>query len=354
MKGQISNQPHGAGPQYMRPISVDRIREAVRCSGRSLWIGALSFEDRCTGSLLKLRSMDARLTDGILINYETSIIPPSEGESRLAQNRSRSTELADGLIENGLRSITLSPYVFGDIRQVTDVADEASGYDLLILDISCITKVHAMALAAFLALDTDRPAIVAYSIPENYGFLDELLESHAGWSDVILAPFSESATLLYETSGRGIIIPGHEAHRLIVAVGELEPAGGRILLAEQIGRPDLKQLSLRRNRRLLGQFARMQSSKWEKRVVDVLDPMTVEKELDELVKEVRPLNAPLFLFPFGPKPVIFTCSLWLSAEYPEASWFVYPVPVSYDVNYSFGLQGVSWFSARGHLKTEWS
>jgi hypothetical protein len=353
MKHTYAN--HGAvlRPQYVRSISDDHVLRAVKSAKRSVWIGALSFEERCTGSLLKLRGIDAHLTDGIIVDYETSIVPHPDGETRRARNKSQLMELADGLIQNPIRVERLSPYAFDDVRHLLQKACTPQQYDLMILDISCVTKIHTMAFGAFLALETDRGAIVTYAIPENYGFLDEKLEARPAWSDVILAPFSEGASLFYEANGRGIIIPGHEAHRLIVAIGEIEPAGGRILISEHPGRPDLKHLMLRRNQRLLQQLSRMRSRRWERRSVVVLDPSTVERELRDLVEEVQQRQAPILLFPFGPKSVVFTCAVWLSARYPDASWFVYPIPASYDVNYSFGIQQVIWFSARGRLTTDW-
>ncbi len=354
MKRPSVGQQQGITPQYVKSLSDEHVLAAVRSAERSVWIGALSFEERCIGTLIQLRNMGVRLTDGILIEYDTGIVPQPEGEIKRALNKSRLMELAGGLFQNALRVEKLSPYAFDEVRRLFETVCNAQPYDVMILDVSCLTKIHTMAIGAFLALETDRGAIVAYVIPENYGFLDERLEGPTAWSDIIIAPLAEGASLFYETDGRGIIIPGHEAQRLVVAIGEIEPAGGRILIPEYPGRPDFKHLMLRRNQRLLQQLSRMRSQKWERRRVAVLDSMTVEMVLDELLKEVQPRKAPILLFPFGPKSVIFTCAIWLSARYPDASWFVYPIPVSYDVNYSFGIQQVTWFSARGRLTTDWS
>ncbi|MGH8601479.1 MAG: hypothetical protein ACREXR_01465 [Gammaproteobacteria bacterium] len=88
-----------------------------------------------------------------------------------------------------------------------------------------MTRIHVLGLAATLGTTLrELPWAIAYSSPENYGNLDSASKS-LGWKDIIVAPIAETAVLLYEAYGRGIILAGHEADRLIVALSEIEPSG---------------------------------------------------------------------------------------------------------------------------------
>ena len=58
-------------------------------------------------------------------------------------------------------------------------------------------------------------------------------------------------------------------------------------------------------------------------------------------------SAPVILFPYGPKPLIFVSAFELALEYPEASWFVYPIPSAYDTAYSEGIDETVWLRQAG-------
>jgi len=164
----------------------------------------------------------------------------------------------------------------------------------------------------------------------------------SGWKDVLIAPLAETAALLNEAHSRGIIIPGHEADRLILGLAELEPSGGLILLMATPERPDLYELSIRNNRRVISQLTSMRSASWSRKILDWDDFEGLKESVAREIEAAREYDAPVILFPFGPKSFLFLTALSLAAAYPEASWFVYPIPTSYDVNYSEGLERTTW------------
>jgi hypothetical protein len=53
------------------------------------------------------------------------------------------------------------------------------------------------------------------------------------------------------------------------------------------------------------------------------------------------------LFPFGPKPLVLFTALEVARFYPEASWFIYPKPYYYDVDYTEGYGETLWFLPDG-------
>jgi hypothetical protein len=330
---------------YMGKTGLSRVALAIHDTRHALWIGALSFETRCVGSLAELHGANAKLHKGILLDYDTRVTPLREAASLRKDNLGVLKSFSEKTFVKDFRTTKLNPYVFDDLRLLLEHEFTEQHSDLLIVDLTCLTKIHALAAATFVA-QTHKPSqriLLAYSVPENYGYVDESLEPDPAWRDVIIAPFGETAQLFNESSGQGIVVPGHESYRLIVAMAEIEPAGGIILLPEHRGRPDLRHLMVRRNQRLVQQLTRMQSRHWSQHRVPIAGSGLIKQHVSTVIAAAKEKRAPVILFPFGPKPIIYEISLLLAREYAEAAWFVYPVPVEYDVNYSFGIDQVMWF-----------
>lgn len=329
------------------------VLEMLTVSERSVWIGSLSFEERCCGSLSQLSRSGARLTHGYLIRYGTNVQPQYEDIRRRSAHLGELNRLAQNVFLNDLQLVDAEPYSFEHCSEAFDKIILESDPTLLVCDITCLTKIHALALAAAVYRNArTRRCAVVHSIPENYLIGDESGKG-TGWRDVIVAPLAATATLFNESRSRGIILLGHESDRLIVALAELEPAGGVILLATTAQRPDLRRISQRFNQKIIRHLTRMRSHTWRTETLDISDMEGLRRSVSSEIVLAKDFAAPVILFPYGPKPLLFLSALQLCAEYPEASWFVYPVPASYDVNYTEGTQGCIWVTpaaaARKHL-----
>jgi len=319
------------------------LRAAAESSTHSLWLGALSFEERCVGSLVQLSRENIKISQGIIVSYQTQVRPTEEAERRRKANWAVIKAEAGRVFANPIQELQLPAYGFPQFQELVEGSVSRSGADLIIIDITCITKIHALALAASLAKTSNAASwMLGYTAPENYSTMAVAPGRTPGWRDIIIAPLSETALLFNESSSRGILLPGHEADRLIVALAEIEPAGGLIAIADSKGRPDLRLVTERRNQKVISQLMRMRASNRSKHVVRI----TGLKEMGQLarheIQKAKDRSAPVILFPYGPKPLIFVSALQLSLSYAEASWFVYPIPSSYDVAYSEGVHETSW------------
>lgn len=324
--------------------NADLLRTSIAASRRCVWLGALSFEERCTGSLIDLKRHGLRVTEGVALSYATDVRPLTEAEKQRNSNWNVMRGEVAGVFEAGIEKQGLPAYGFLQLQDLLEERVWKADFDLAIFDITCLTKVHSLALAASIARCRRRvPWIVSYTIPENYSSFGHSLEESPGWKDIILAPLSETGLLFNESNGRGILIPGHEPDRLIVALAEIEPAGGLIAIADTQGRPDLRHLSERRNQKVIRQLTRLRASNWIKQVVKLTDLQEMSHLVATEVKHAKDHEAPVILFPYGPKPLVFASALQLSLRYPEASWFVYPIPLTYDVSYSEGIYETDWF-----------
>jgi hypothetical protein len=312
-----------------------------------LWLGAVSFEERCKGSLEVLLKLGVKLKRGIALNYQTNVRPGPHAEDRRNENWRDLERLARTVMIEGIERRSAPAYLFQAAEETLNELVSDPEVDAIVLDITCLTKIHALAAASVLARRTGTPRwVAAYSMPENYGIDPERNQDLPAWKDIIIAPLAETAQLFNETSGRGIILPGHEADRLIIALSEIEPAGGLIAVADTKRRPDLRYITQRRNQKTIQQLARMRASNWVKRVVGVTDTWMLGRYVDQQIQLAMQHEAPVILFPFGPKSMVFAAAHRLAGRYPESSWFVYPIPSSYDAEYSSGLDDTIWLFPR--------
>lgn len=308
----------------------------------STWFGALSFEERGMASLFSLADSGLMPRQLYILDYPTNVSPYLEAENRRERNFESILRAADR-IGGTINRKAIDPYGF---QALQDIFGSAASCDagVTIVDITCMTKIHVIALAAAISRWREgRDWIITYSSPESYGyFVDSVISP--GWRDVIVAPLAETALLFNEARSRAIIIPGHEADRLLVALAEIEPSGGHIIITSTPKRPDLQYLCERRNRKVMYQLTRMRFSDWSRKVIKITDMDTVGIVVGREVEIARSHSAPVILFPFGPKPFAFSTAFRLCSEYPEAAWFAYPIPMSDDTNYSEGIKDTIWIS----------
>ena len=304
------------------------------------WVGAASFEERSVGSLRILASEGARVQELVILTYETETNPLSEGEARRRENLDELDSLAGALGVTTVSRRPVNPYSYGAAQRLFS---EVLGVGTL-LDVSCVTKVHSLAAASVLA-DTSRRITLAYTVPQNYPGVGRRRKGD-GWRDIIVAPLARTARLFNENRGRGVILLGHEADRLIVGLAEIEPAGGSIVLAISESRPDLGELARRRNEKVVRQLSSMRTADWALIPVlrdDLARVVAIVMQNVSLASQYAE-PAPVILFPYGPKPFIIAAAFELARCYRENSWFVYPIPRSYDANYSEGIGEVQWYT----------
>jgi hypothetical protein len=99
----------------------------------------------------------------------------------------------------------------------------------------------------------------------------------------------------------------------------------------------LKEESKRRNAKIVQQLLTMRSFAWTNAEVELMDAAEVSRVVSCQVALAQKKKAPVILFPFGPKCLIFACALELAEQYYDNAWFVYPIPASYDPYYTEGI-----------------
>jgi hypothetical protein len=308
-----------------------------------LWIGALSFEPRCLASLRACARAGITVRRLIAFDYPSHVVQESQDAARRHAHRVEMRDLADRWAGDGPRYITLHPY------EVHDAHLALRGIDLelvrtVVVDLSCMTKIHTVALAesfAGLAHRVERVSLV-YARPENYGTMTDGF----GWRDTLVVPLTDRVpSPRNPREARGIVIPGHEGDRLRAALSALPTDRGLILIGDVPERRDFRQLAERRNGQTLFLLTDLQARGWRRVTVDTRDLAQVA-ELTRL--EMAAADAEgraIVLYPFGPKPLVFEVVRVLAVARADVTWLVYPMPHRYDIAYSDGDGVVTWYAA---------
>jgi hypothetical protein len=311
-----------------------------------LWVAALSFEERCIASLERLIDAGAAPSFGLLLQYPTEVRPANRDRIRRHRNYERLERLcAQGAFPEGFLEIEVDPYSFRSAQRAVGHALDQTQASSVVLDVSCLTKIHAIALADPAVLSDRVVWEMAYTVPETYGHLESSTRSGTGWRDVLFLPIGATEGLANDSHARGIVLTGHEGDRLVVALAETEPYGGAIVTSSVERRPDLRRESVRRNDKITRLLIGRSKARWSHVFVDVRDPASLAKVVQEQIEAAISESAPVLLFPFGPKPFVALTAMQLTTTRELQAWFVYPVPVSYDVDYSYGVGRTTWYSS---------
>lgn len=313
--------------------------------GQTLWCSmGNSFEGRATAAIEHIHRLGGEPAAALLIDYPDTMETIAIEQARLHPKPPR---VSDYMIHSKMMRKQVNPHSFKDFCDAISEVTQDKYYRHVIIDITCITKIHAIAAASWLSQRSNLTSrvIIAYTRAENYGSSGGGIRSR-GWKDIILAPFSSNAILKNERYGRGIVVLGHEADRLIVALGEIEPTSGVFIVPYTMHRPDLRERCDQLNMRIIKRMLDGAVGTWKKITINVCDVSTLIDVVKEQVDAAISNNAPVVLFPFGPKLQIFVAAYKISRMAPKTAWFVYPVPIVNDIFQTEGIDRTMWLDLK--------
>jgi hypothetical protein len=326
------------------PFEVD----GRKTSSQVCWIGAVSFESRCVGSLSSLVKGGFRIAKAIAFDYPTKLSPKNSGEQRRAANRSRFEKLLGSSVEFQ----PINPYRYaefiGEMYRVTEQIDRdfSSNTTLdIIIDITCLTKVHALALAYWFTNRRDNRSIVfAYSQPQYYGNPSKNIWGKGRWHGTTLMRLDLDSTDAFHSTN-AIILLGHEGDRLRLALNEIEPSNA--LIIKTLPRDPTSELFKVTDVQNSWLFLEMKEGVrrfFRKEGVPSRDLSRLLTLVGDYCQRSLKQNARIVLCPFGPKPFVFASGYQCLMKYKRNSWLSYPRPLSYDQDYSEGYSHTLWFS----------
>lgn len=307
-----------------------------------IWIGAASFEERCLTSGKTLDRLGIVPEKFILLDY-TSTVRPIEPAERIRAKHKRSFVRLAGTDEKA-EFHSLHPYQPGPLLRLLDSSELAVSAKTAIFDITCMTKMHTLALADWLVNDANlEHCVIAYSVPDQYLSPSRYLSPGGRWLEVVVSPLRFSP-MSYQKYSNGIILPGHDGGRLLLALDELEVNDAMVLVSSTAGRERLSLVEHSRNLWLYNEIEFGTLRHWAVQRVSLLEAVLVQQLVTLMANKSIEEDRRLALFPFGPKPGLFAAAVAASARCPERIWYSYPIPISYDLEYTLGGGLTYWAS----------
>ncbi|MGE3513325.1 MAG: hypothetical protein AB7N65_31075 [Vicinamibacterales bacterium] len=245
------------------------------------------------------------------------------------------------------------PYSIRDISDL--VSDLIREVERPIIDVTCLTKVHTIGVARACAGAGRRKWRIAYTLPSNYGASD----IQGPWRDTLLVPIGEHPELRRPGHARGIMLLGNEPTRVMMTMSELEPSAGVVVVTSNTLRPDFGGRASDMNADLLAYLAQSSmpdaglssgfrvNDSWRLEGVDLRALDALDVVVGAEIARARVDGAPIVLFPYGPKPVIFGAAYRLAIDYGKASWALYTVRDSHSLSYCEGFEETVWIGHRG-------
>ncbi len=322
-----------------------------------IMIASLSFEERCTGAIKKSISSNFKISEIAMLDYKSSATPGTEASELRNKNWNVVNQIADK-IDVPCNRVEANAYSMDDLEDI--VANKLGLHSELLFDISCMTRPHVLGLAASLArLPKDKKWRIAYTKPMTYGDLNAP-KAAGGWNDTLWLPLGDDASLENQGLAVGLIASGHEAARTSIALKEIEPSCGLVIVPTRVDRPDLHRVILDKNDSLFrflnglrvagprGEKAEshFKNGGWE---IEHAKMENIVADISQIV--IRAINAamelesPVVLVPFGPKLVVFISAWMLAKEYADRSWAIYPVAKTHPLAYSDGILDTEFVSS---------
>jgi hypothetical protein len=277
-----------------------------------------------------------------VLNYPTRIQPEREGELKRGQN----LEAILGHVGLDSQPRRIPSYRFGAFLGVLadlHAAHRKAGKEVeYIFDITCLTKIHTLALAYWLATTPELPRVfIAYSRPHDYGSPIQKVWDKGAWIEVVVAPFDIEPEPR-ATGVAGIALLGHEGDRLRLALHEVPMDKGAIVVVKSDD-PRLDFVAETQNRWLLDEISRQKDrAAFSLERVTLWDMARLQKIVAVTSDSARAKGMRLMLYPFGPKPLIFGASLFAARSYLRGTWYAYPIPRTYDLDYTVGVGTTHW------------
>jgi hypothetical protein len=286
-----------------------------------------------------------QITKAFIVDYLNVLTASKECEENRSRNKKKMTEL----IKNQFQFLSVHPYRYseflGILGKTYKEISESNERCAIVIDFSCFTKIHTVALAYWICQQKlSIPIVLAYSNPEIYGNPYRNIWGKGKWITTLHIRLDLNSTESYSSTNI-IAILGHEGDRLRLSINEAEPDNGLVIKVLP------KELPSR-----LSIVTDIQNS-WLYHEIDKgLRDFSIKKirynDIEELIKLIttycnaaKDKKSRIVLCPFGPKPFIYYTAFTILTSYSKLAWLYYPIPLSYDPDYSKGFDRTMWFSS---------
>ncbi len=311
------------------------------------WIGPISFEERCYGSLEELKNIKTNFERALLIEYPENRRQQSDGKRKKKHHKKKILGILDEFNCENVVLVSLPPYHFGPFKNAIKNFFDTSSTDeiIFLVDITCLTKVHTIAFASFLnglSSTLKRKIFVAYSRPKEYGAPAIHSPNYGNWQEFLFSPCDFKPFIDSEKTD-GVILLGHESVRINLSLKDISPEEAIVVLAKTPGKEFMQVVTRTENARLLSKAEMVTDGKWRIKEVDHFDIGKIQEIVFSFTELSTSKRRRLVLYPFGPKPLILGAAFAALSVQDANIWFSYPIPRFYDIAYTRGWRKVEWF-----------
>ena len=324
---------------------IKNITNILKDKPDDVFLTTASFEkDRCLATADNLYNYSTRFAGVINFLSKTTI----NGEVKKGQTAEYLLEKLIKVDVTGIpRLITIRPYdyfKFFEIFKEELIRREIGLKNLNItIDVSCLTKIQLIFLIKVFILDGIAKKLrILYTIPDHYNTKgDKFSRLAKGYYEPIIIPIKVSKIRkIQNTFKLCLVITGHEGQRTICAWKFVEPME-TILLFTKSG-DELEKISKKQNEYLLN-LSDKKNSYINKIDITDFDIFKIKDTIKNLLKSIRKENIRVSIIPFGPKPILIGILLRMVELEDYDFDIIYPIPASYNSNYSEGAKKTSSF-----------
>jgi len=314
-----------------------------------VFVGAGSGEERSSACFEQLVRSQRMPRSVYVVDYDTPALrgkgepdATTEGGDSLLWQASRRLQELRG---SQTKQLLLNPYASQPFIDAVVELRQAENGCTLVLDYSCFTRVHVIALATIMAQWPDHTPspVLCYTIPQSY--VIETRERRA-WRDVLLVPIGSPKASENEGRAYGLVMAGHDSDRLGVALQEYEPDRGIVTYIMTKNRPDFYRRAREANSDIVswlrairdpGPDTEGEGFSWTETVLMLEDVERVESATRLLVDSARQERATVLLFPFGPKLSALAAAFTIARESDIPAWGILPTPIGVEGEFSWGV-----------------
>ena len=344
------------GTLNLRQVSTDEVRGCLSDQNVA-FATTVSFEDRCTSGSTVVADLCGRIDRCMLFDYPT-VAEPIQADHRLRREHADLIKKALDRKCDRVTTVRVNPFAINELAETTRALFEGNEHVPIVIDFTCMTRIHLFAVASLVSEGRmrGRKVLFCYSQPESYNPRPGL---RAGWPDTIVVPVGRHRVFRREGHARGVVIVGHDAERLSVALSELEPAAGSLIYTKTEGRPDFLRRARESNKETAGRLLGMKmpqataqalsesTNAWKEWTVGVMSFRELNIALGDQIRAAEADDGPIVLYPFGPKPLSLATAVIFASNDTVVSWAVYPIRDKYKVGYTEGTAEVYWMDVVG-------
>lgn len=309
----------------------------------------MSFEDRCVTCLEFLQSRN-QVARGFLLEYGTVVRPVKSARDKRAQHENHIVDLFNkGRVQWERHS--LFPYRMAEMfHYLSEVEDKckSEGLSRLVIDMTCMTKIHTVALSEWL-VEREPPRDIQISLaatpPRQYGWQQAYLGRTNEYREVIFAPVGPALADVTQKDWQPVVdviaLAGHEGARLRLAMSVLEVAMGLGVIADSTSASDASVISRLENADFLSDARANRNGVWDLLEVGRTRVEDIDRVVCDFMK--RGKSDRLVIVPLGPKPLIVQSFVSALTSRVRSVWVSYPVPQGYSVGYSIGSDECTFF-----------